>query len=610
MIYKSLQQCVNDLEKHGQLIRIEKELDPNLEIAELQRQVFERQGPALYFEKVKNSPFPAVSNLFGTIERSRFIFRSTLRKVQSLIQLKADPVKVLKSWQRWLDIPLAGIHAFPARRRRGPVFYGKTTIDQLPQIKCWPKDGGAFILLPQVYSEDPYHRSTLKSNLGMYRIQLSGNDYVQNKEIGLHYQIRRDIGIHHSNAIKKGEPLQVSVFIGGPPAHTFAAVMPLPEGMPEVLFAGALAGRRFRFVRQNGNVISSEADFVITGEVYPGETKPEGPFGDHLGYYSEIHDFPFMRVKEVYHRKNAVWPFTVVGRPPQEDTMFGELIHEITGPMVPVSLPGVDAVHAVDAAGVHPLLLAIGRERYEPYHERRPMELLTLANSILGFGHCSLAKYLFICAYEDNPDLDIHNIQDYYSHILERVDWTKDLHFQTETTIDTLDYSGSGFNRGSKVIIAVAGAKKRTLASVVPNNFRLSNGFSEPHWVMPGILAVKAPPFINSQEREKQINELINVVAQIKDMTGIPLIILCDDSEFTARNLNNFLWVTFTRSNPSHDIYGIGSSIKHKHWGCTGSLIIDAGIKAHHAPALVEDPKVIQKINDLGAKGGPLYGII
>ncbi len=609
MRYRSMLHCVRDLEKHGHLVRIRDEVDPNLEMAEIHRRVNQSHGPALLYENVKGSAFPAVSNLFGTLERSRFIFRSTFKWVRRLIEIKADPPAYMKAPWKAAGIASIALNIPPRRVRSGSVLKYTTTIGRLPQIKCWPDDGGAFILLPQVYTEDPMNPGILKSNLGMYRIQLSGNQYEPDREVGLHYQIRRDIGIHHTNAIAKGEPLRVSVFVGGPPAHTFAAVMPLPEGLPEVAFAGGLAGRRFRYVQKNGFTISAEADFCITGTVNPGQTLPEGPFGDHLGYYSLAHEFPVLNVDTVYHREGAVWPFTVVGRPPQEDTAFGELIHELTGPMVPVELPGLKAINAVDAAGVHPLLLAIGSERYVPYRERQPQEILTIANALLGFGACSLAKYLLIVAGEDNPQLDIHNIGDFLRHLLERVDWTHDLHFQTRTTIDTLDYSGTGLNEGSKVVIAAAGAKRRDLSTEIPGNLVLPDELKNPRVALPGILAVEAPP--NNTPAEAETAQPLTAALESADRAkGFPLILFVDDADFTVRTLNNFLWVTFTRSNPSHDIYGVGSFIENKHWGCHGPLIIDARLKPHHAPPLVEDPRITRKVDRLGERNGPLHGII
>lgn len=610
MGYKSLKECLSDLERTNQLVCVREEVDSYLDMAEIQRRVYEAKGPAVYFENVKGCRFPAVCNLFGTIERCRFMFRDTIERVKKIVQLKADPSNFWRAPVTFASAPLTVLNSLPRKVSGGPVLEESTTIDQLPQIQNWPDDGGPFITLGQVYTEDPDKGGVINSNLGMYRVQLAGNQYRAGKEVGLHYQTHRGIGIHHAAAIRRGEPLRASVFVGGPPAHTFAAVMPLPEGLTELLFAGMLGGRRFQYTMRDGFVISTDADFCITGTIDPKRTLPEGPFGDHLGYYSLTHDFPVLEVHKVYHRKDAIWPFTVVGRPPQEDTSFGALIHEITQPMVPVELPGVKAIHAVDAAGVHPLLLAIGSERYVPYGERIPQEILTMANALLGFGQCSLAKYLFIIAGEDNPALDVHHIEMFFGHALERVDWTRDLHFQTRTTIDTLDYSGTGLNAGSKLVIAAAGNKKRELARTVPEGFPLPEGYSTRALVMPGVLVVQGPPFSDYAKVEQEMHAFTAFLEERCHLDGIPLIVLVDDAEFTARNLRNFLWVTFTRSNPSHDVHGVGSFIEHKHWGCRKSLIIDARLKPHHAPPLIEDPEVTKRVEALAAKGKSLHGIL
>ncbi|MCC7224547.1 MAG: UbiD family decarboxylase [Chitinophagales bacterium] len=611
MSYSNLTECLLDLERSGQLRRVTEPVDPYLEMAAIHRRVFDAQGPALWFTNVKGSRFTAVSNLFGTIERSRYIFRDTLPKVKKMVALKADPTAVLRQPLSYAAMPFAALSALPMRGSRHASMAHETTISQLPPIQCWQNDGGAFITLPLVYSEDITSPGIMKANLGMYRIQLSGNDYVPDREIGLHYQLHRGIGVHQSKANALGKPLRVSIFVGGPPAHILAAVMPLPEGLSEMMFAGALAGRRFRYGYHDGYAISSDADFVITGDIYPNETKPEGPFGDHLGYYSLAHPFPVMRVRQVFHRRDAVWSFTVVGRPPQEDTAFGALIHEITDRAIPAEIPGLHAVHAVDAAGVHPLLLAIGSERYTPYSsERRPQELLTIANHILGTGQMSLAKYLFIIARQDDANLDIHHIAAYLSHLLRRIDWRRDLHFQTETTIDTLDYSGTDLNVGSKVIWAAAGDPIRQLSREVPTDLSLPDGFNQAHIASEGILCLQAPPYTDRHTAEAQITQLLQYIEpQQHRLNELPLIVVCDDSAFTAQNLRNFLWVTFTRSNPSHDISGIGSFTHYKHWGCTGSLLIDARIKPHHAPPLIDHPEIERHIDRLWQKGGSLHGI-
>jgi 4-hydroxy-3-polyprenylbenzoate decarboxylase len=611
-MYNSLQACVTDLEKHGRLVRIKEEVDPCLQMAAIHLRVFEQNGPAILFENVKGSKFPAVSNLFGTLDRSKFIFRDTLDKIKTLVDLKSDPVQAIKHPFQYANIALTALSALPMKvGKNAPINFCKTTISELPQIVNWPLDGGPFVTMPQVYTEDADKPGIMNANLGMYRIQMAGNDYITDKEIGLHYQLHRGIGVHQSKANAKGQPLKVSIFIGGPPSHPVAAVMPLPEGLSEMTFAGALGNRRFRYFYDNeGFCISADADFVITGTVMPHENKPEGPFGDHLGYYSLKHPFPLVKVHNVYHRKDAIWSFTVVGRPPQEDTSFGALIHEITGAAISDEIPGLHAVNAVDAAGVHPLLFAIGSERYTPYlNERKPQEILTLANHILGTGQLSLAKYLFIAAREDDPSLSVNDIGGFLKHMLQRVDLTRDLHFYTKTTIDTLDYSGDGLNTGSKVAITVAGDIKRELWTELPANFSLPQPFDIFKMVMPGILAVQLPRNIKTGQLELLIAELDKHFADA-ELNGLPLMVLCDDAAFTAQNLNNFVWVTFTRSNPSHDIYGVGSFTQNKHWGCTGPLIIDARIKPHHAPVLEKDPAVEKLVDKMGEKGGSLYEVI
>jgi 4-hydroxy-3-polyprenylbenzoate decarboxylase len=612
MGYRTLRACLADLEATKQLVRIDAEVDPNLEAAEIHRRVFQAGGPAVYYARIRGCSFPMVSNLFGTMERMRYIFRDTLEAVRRLVELGANPGTA--TGRPWRHIRLLGAlwHMMPRRVRSGPIVANETTVAQLPQLQSWPKDAGAFITLPLVYTEDVERPGTRHSNLGMYRVQLSGGQYEANREVGLHYQIHRGIGAHHAAAIRRGEELGAAIFIGGAPAMTVAAVMPLPEGFSELAFAGALAGHRIPMITRSGVLpIYAEADFCITGTVERERKLPEGPFGDHLGYYSLAHEYPVLRVDKVWHRSGAVWPFTVVGRPPQEDTMFGQLIHELVGPAIPGTIPGLHAVHAVDAAGVHPLLLAIGSERYTPFAERRrPQELLTTANAILGQGQLSLAKYLWIAAREDGEQLDVRNIEDFLRHMLERVDWMRDLHFQTQTTIDTLDYSGGALNQGSKLVIAAVGPKVRELPAEI-GELHLPDGFGPARLCFPGVLAVQGPRRQPSDPAsDDQLALFCEKLSPSDPINRFPLIVVVDDAEFTARTLNNFLWVTFTRSNPAADVYGIGSFINQKHWGCRGSLVIDARTKPHHAPPLVEDPDVARRVDALGARGGPLAGII
>lgn len=613
MGYRNLRACLDDLERTGQLVRITTEIDPHLEAAEIQRRVYAAQGPALLFENVRGCRFPMVSNLYGTLERTRFLFRDTIELVQRLVELKIDPTALQRAPFRYARAFPVAWAMQPKMVRRGPAMAHETTLEALPAMQSWPDDGGPFITLPAVYTEHPDRPGWTKSNLGMYRVQLAGNEYTPNAEVGLHYQIHRSIGVHHAAALRRGEPLKVNIYVGGPPALPLAAVMPLPEGLSELTFAGALSGHRVRMIRRAGHLpVIAEADFCISGTIDPNRQRPEGPFGDHLGYYSLVHDFPVVKVEHVYHRPDAVWPFTVVGRPPQEDTSFGDIIHEITGPAIPSVLPGVKAVHAVDAAGVHPLLLAIGSERYVPYAaERRPQEILTQANAILGQGQLSLAKYLLIVAGEDNPDLDIHDIPAFLRHLLERIDWTTDVHFQTRTTIDTLDYSGDGLNAGSKVVLAAAGPVRRTLPTTLEGSFTLPEGCRDAKVCLPGIVAISAPPCRPVSGRSDGfLRKFCAELSTSHPLNAFPLLLLVDDAEFCAQTLNNLLWVVFTRSNPAADMDGIEASTHEKHWGCRGALVIDARIKPHHAPPLVEDPQVSARVDQLAAPGGPLHGIL
>jgi 4-hydroxy-3-polyprenylbenzoate decarboxylase len=611
MGYRNLAQCLRDLEASGRLVRIDEEIDPDQEVAAVQRRVFQAGGPALLFTNVRGSPFPMAGNIFGTAERIRFLFRDTLDTVKNLFRVKADPAAIKRHPGLFFRLPRTLNHARPRTVSRGPVLEHETTVQELPHLRSWPGDGGAYITLPQVYSEDPGNPGYRGSNLGMYRVQLTGNRYATGREVGLHYQIHRGIGPHHAASIARDAPLEVNVFVGGPPAMTLAAIMPLPEGIPEVFFAGVLGGRRIPMVSTSGGLpVSAEADFCLSGHVHPRHLLPEGPFGDHLGYYSLRHDFPVMTLQSVRHRSGAVWPFTTVGRPPQEDSVIGEFIGELVEPMVSSVYRGIREIHAVDQAGVHPLLLAVGSERYVPFApERKPQELLTSACALLGSTQTSLSKFVLIAAQEDNPELSTRNVSDFFRHMLERVDWRRDLHFLTRTTMDTLDYSGISLNQGSKVIIAAAGPPRRSLRRHIPD-VDWPAGFGRPQCFAPGILLLQGPRHDRPRDAgDPLVEDLCRKLEPVADSFP-PLVVLADDSGFAGRSWDDFLWVAFTRSDPATDIYGAGAFVHCKHWGCSGPLVIDARLKSYHAPFLEPDPDAEKRAEELGAPGGSLHGII
>lgn len=614
MIYRNMTSVVTDLERTGQLVRIDVPVDPRLEVGLIQRRALERESPALLFTNVKGTAFPMLANLFGTMERTRFLFRSTLRAVEALFRLKADPFDGMRRPWRYLGLPRALLHALPRKTASGPAASARTTVSALPQLVSWPKDGGAYVTLPQVYTEHPARRGFFHSNLGMYRVQLSGRGYAQDVEVGLHYQIHRGIGPHHAEAMARGEDLPVVVSVGGPPALALAALFPLPENLPEICLAGLLAGHRIPMLTGKGPLpFPAQADFAIVGRLCGGRTAPEGPFGDHMGYYSLEHEFPVLSVDAVYHRPGAIWPFTTVGRPPQEDTVFGTFIHELTAGLVPTVFSSVKEVHAVDAAGVHPLLLAVGRERYVPFaKDRRPQELLTAGLNLLGTTQTSLAKYVLIAAEEDAPGISAHDVSAFLNHMLRRTDFSRDLHFITRTTMDTLDYTGISLNQGSKLLWAAAGEEKRGLVTEMPAGLTLPAGFSALCLFAPGVLVCQGPRHSLPADTQDPAMEALacHMSGQAETLRDTALLIVADDAEFTTKNWDNFLWVTFTRSDPATDLYGCNASIACKHWSCAAPLIMDARLKFYQAPPLTMDPEVEKRVDALGAPGGPLHGLV
>lgn len=615
MGYRNLKECVLDLQAHGQLRIIDTEIDPYLEMGMIQRRAYQRKAQALLFTRPKGCSFSMLANLFGTMERVEFIFHDSLAQVKKLFEIAAAPLSI---WRKPLVVAslLSHLnHLRPLRKKHAtvssiPVMAQSCKLRDLPHLVSWPNDGGAFITLPLVYSEAP--DSPGAGNLGMYRIQISGNDYAED-EVGLHYQLYRGIGPHHAQAIAEGKKLPVHIYVGGPPALSIAAVMPLPANLNELMFAGLLGGRRMELVYPDTQLpVLAQCDFFLQGEIQP-QTKDEGPFGDHLGYYSLKHHFPYAKLHHIYHRPDAIWPFTTVGRPPQEDTVFGAFIHELTKPLISKVFEGVKEVHAVDAAGVHPLLLAIGKERYTPYDLcRKPRELLTLAMHLLGNSQTSLAKYLLMIAEEDAPKLSCANVLDFLSQLLRRTDFKRDLHFLTESAADTLDYSGGLLNEGSRLIWAAAGNPIRELGVEIQDLPQLPPAFSDLVLFAPGIVILKGPEHKlgPGQEDERISKDLCQALTAWRQRENFPFLLVVDDPQFCAASLENFLWITFTRSNPATDTYGINAKIQAKHWQCEAPFIIDARKKPFHAPVLEEDAKILKKLESLALRNGPLAGLI
>ena len=618
MGYRNLRACVEDLQATGRLVRIEQPIDPHLEAAEIQRRVFQAGGPAIYFASVKGCRFPMVSNLFGTMERVRYIFRDSLGSLAEIVALGVDPADVVPP-------PSAGVAGSagrlagaapqgPPRSRAGP----ETTLEQLPQLKSWPDDGGAYITLPQVYTEDPDQPRAGPVEPGHVPRPDFRRPVRAESPGGLHYQIHRGIAAHHAAAIRRGERLRVNVFVGGPPAMTVAAVMPLPEGVSELAFAGLLGRRRVPMICRLGDLpISAEADFCITGYLDPKKLLPEGPFGDHLGYYSLAARFP----RDAGGPGLSPRPADLAvygGGPPAA----GRLDVRPTDPRA--GRAGDSAVDSRRAGGsrggrgrgasaaVWPSAASVMCPTKSPAARA---SCSTQANALLGFGQMSLAKYLWIVAGEDNPQLDVRDVPEFLRHVLERVDWRR------EPALPVLHDDRHAGLHGPRAALGLEGDHGRGR----PGAADAAGGDRQPHphsrearlqqsarCFLPGILVVKGPRHTAGEDgHDAAVERFCESYTREDAINLFPLVVIVDDSEFASRTLSNFLWTTFTRSNPAADTYGIEAFFGQKHWGSL-RLAGDrrAGSKKHHAPPLVEDPEVTRRVDALAAPGGPLHGII
>jgi len=528
--FRNLRSFLDELMKRGELAVIEAPVSPELEIAEIHRRVIAAGGPALLFLKPGTSSFPVVTNLFGTPERASLAFGTRPEKtIEEIAAVLAEGPVLSRLWGlRSLARILPGRGT--KRVRRAPVLKNSCSprLDQLPALKCWPEDGGSFLTLPLVLTRDPLGGP---ENLGMYRMQVFDRNTT-----GMHWQIGKGGGFHYHVAEQRGEALPVSVFLGGPPVLTLAAVAPLPENVPEILLAALMAGRRIPFCRgADGTDLIAEAEFAFTGRVQPGKRHPEGPFGDHYGYYSLRHPFPVFDVERMYFRPGAIYPATVVGKPRQEDFFLGDHLQELLAPLFPLVMPGVRHLWSYGETGYHSLAGAIVRERY-------PREAMMTAFRILGEGQLSLTKFLML---SDQP-VDLRDFPAFLSHILERVAPETDLYIFSDLSMDTLDYTGPEINRGSKGVLLGMGDARRKLGMDVPFSSH-PGGVIDARIYCPGCLVVEAEPFSTDAGLPARL-------AKNSDLADWPLVVIVDDLAKTVGSDSAFLWTVFTRFEPAADL--------------------------------------------------------
>lgn len=566
----NIKEFISILKKEGEVVDVTALVDPDLEIAEIHRRVISANGPALLFKNVKNSPYQLVTNLFGTKKRIDLAFGKNPGKfIETVAQLPEEllPPSLSKVWSH-RDFLKQAVKVGLNKVRHPAILQNIETpprLTQLPLLKTWPEDGGAFITLPLVLTKHPTKNST---NLGMYRIQRYSDDTT-----GLHMQIGKGGGFHLSAYQDLGIPMPVNISIGGPPALILAAICPLPEDVPELLFASLALGKKLPIVYDpiNNLPTPAEAEFTLVGEVRPFETKPEGPFGDHYGYYSLTHDYPLFRCKALLHQDNPICAATVVGKPRQEDFFLGDYLQEILLPLVKLVMPAIKDLWSYGETGYHSLSAACVQERYK-------REAMASAFRILGEGQLSLTKFLLVV----DRKMDLKDFKSVLQYILARADFRTDLYLFSNLSMDSLDYSGPKINEGSKGVLLGVGDPIRELSGDIPSG--IPSAIKHAAIFCPGCLVVEGQTY----EEDPKFAEWI---CNQRVFDNIPLIVLVDDANRAAKSEMNFLWTTFTRFEPAADIYAKHTDIVRNHLSYTGPIVIDARMKSWYPKELFTDPE-------------------
>ncbi|MCB1135393.1 MAG: UbiD family decarboxylase [Chlamydiia bacterium] len=563
----NLRTFISELRQRKEIIDIYHPVDPSLEIAEIHRRVAAADGPALFFHNVKESRFPVVTNLFGSRKRIDIAFQNrpevVVRDAVHLATRDFPPSPRLLWEKRGLlrSLSRVGIR----RKRHSPVLESKMPepdLEALPMLKSWPLDGGHFITLPLVYTEPP---GGGPPNLGMYRV----HRYDKNTT-GLHWQIGKGGGFHHHQAESMGQDLPVSIFVGGPPALIMSAITPLPENVPELLLCSLLQGQKLRTskVSEHAYPVVGECEFALLGHAQANERRLEGPFGDHYGYYSWAHDFPIFRCQHIYHRKDAIYPATVVGKPRQEDFYIGDYLQELLSPLFPVVMPGVKDLWSYGETGFHALSAAVVRERYY-------RECMSSAFRILGEGQLALTKFLMLT---DQP-VNIRDFKTLLTTVLERFRPETDLFVFSNLSLDTLDYSGPELNKGSRGIMLGIGDPIRRLPQTytgpMPRHCTAAQAYS------PGCLVLEGPSYAELMDPSDCIDK--------QQMAEWPLVVIVDDIKKALSSDASFLWTTFTRFEPAADIYAARQTVHRHHICYDGPILIDARMKPSYPPEVLPD---------------------
>ncbi|MFT5726017.1 MAG: UbiD family decarboxylase [Desulforhopalus sp.] len=577
-----LRSYIELLKKEDQLLVIEEEVDPKLEIAEIHRRVIQTGGPALLFTNVKGSDFPVTTNLFGTNKRLELAFGNKPQQfVKDVVRLAESimPMSFGKIWEN-KQLFFDGLKIGLKDNKNGPILENcqcPPKLSSLPMLTSWHSDGGPFVTLPLVYTEHPGGKG---HNLGMYRIQQHSDTTA-----GIHWQIHKGGGYHYHEAEKRNQPLPLTLFVGGPPALMLSAIAPLPEDLPELMLTSLLIGDKLQMTDdpKGGHRLVAHSEFAIKGHVAPHVRHPEGPFGDHYGYDSLKHDYPVFQVSHLYHRKDAIYPATVVGRPKQEDYFIGDFLQELLSPLFPLVMKGVKELKTFGEAGFHCLAAAKVSNRY-------PREAFACGLRVLGEGQLSLTKFLILT----DGDIDITDFGKLWVHILERVQWNQDLFVFANVSQDTLDYTGPSVNKGSKAMLMGLGKEKRR---ELPKEFSatLPGTCCKPKVFLPGTLVIQGPSYTETPDLAKQL-------AEQDDLGNWPVIILVDNSDEATSSMQEFLWTFFTRFEPAADIYGKSAAVHRFHVGLEPPIAIDCRMKPWYTDVLEVDKKTKDKVDSIYSK--------
>jgi len=569
-VIRDLRAFIDLLRREGELHATEVAVSPHLEIAEIHRRVIERGGPALLFTNVKGSRFPVVTNLFGTARRLELAFgsrpqqfvRDLVRAAETLLPPSLDKLWGLRG------LLAQGLRVGTRKRPQAPILKEcmcPPRMSELPLLTSWSTDAGPFVTLPLVYTEHPAGRG---HNLGMYRIQR-----FDDTTTGIHWQIHKGGGFHYHEAEKRNEPLPLTLYIGGPPALMLAAIAPLPENIPELMLASLLLGEKLPMAIDpaGGHPLVATAEFAAKGFVPPHERRPEGPFGDHYGYNSLTHDYPVFHVERLYHRKDAIYPATVVGQPRQEDFFIGDFLQDLLSPLFPLVMGGVRQLKTFGETGFHCLAAARVTDRY-------PREAFAAGLRILGEGQLSLTKFLLLT----DGAVNVADFPRLWTHILERVDWRSDLFVFANVSQDTLDYTGPSVNQGSKaMLMGLGAAPRRALPAAFTGD--LPPDCAKPRVMLPGTLVVQGSSF--SDDRD-----LAATLAGWPGLEAWPVVILVDDTMATVASLQKFLWTVFTRFEPAADLHARRATVQRFHVGLEGPVVFDCRMKPWYPQVLEVDP--------------------